>query len=362
MENIFSALLRRDQRERAREYIKGLQRTPGRKSIRNIAQHSGDSSAEQNLHHFVNGSTWDWQPVRRALAGVLAEEIGETRAWVGYPLVIPKGGSKSVGVQRRFHPEFGRMVSAQWALGLWMAAESGSAPVNWHMEIPSQTGAGAIVPTLDRASTERTGAIVGSLLAQIDPGESARMLVLDARGLDAGALITQLRHVGAPLYLRVAENYPVEVATRSPTPAWHVASAGAALDLSQRGHYAGAGEPVVYSKAKVRLPNRPRADGDLGLWGLDHGVRGRSGTLWLTDVATVHAGSVLRARRLLDMAAATQDYQLEHLGIRDFSGRSLAGWHRHATLVSVAHTIRSLRSAATARGVLTGSRVRAAGA
>jgi syndecan 1 len=33
------------------------------------------------------------------------------------------------------------------------------------------------------------------------------------------------------------------------------------------------------------------------------------------------------------------------VGIQDFEGRSFQGWHRHATLASIAHAVRALAEA-----------------
>lgn len=65
---LFASMPRRDQRTKGMAYLQGLLEAEGRKSIRNIAALFGGDATEQSLHHFIVSSTWDWTPVRRALA------------------------------------------------------------------------------------------------------------------------------------------------------------------------------------------------------------------------------------------------------------------------------------------------------
>ncbi|MFF1797388.1 transposase, partial [Kitasatospora sp. NPDC058263] len=69
---LFTSLSRSDQCRKGMQYLRGLLETEGRKSIRNIAALLGKPASEQNLHHFICSSTWDWIPIRRALAHYLA--------------------------------------------------------------------------------------------------------------------------------------------------------------------------------------------------------------------------------------------------------------------------------------------------
>ena len=82
---LFGSLPRSDQRRRGMEYVQGLLGVEGRKSIRNISSLFGGEVAEQSLHHFISGSTWDWGPVRRALARHL-EEVSPAAAGPLEPL------------------------------------------------------------------------------------------------------------------------------------------------------------------------------------------------------------------------------------------------------------------------------------
>src|SRR5690606_4879385 len=95
------------------------------------------SSAEQNLHHFITNSTWDWKEVRRELARYADNAVAPV-AWVVDPLVIQKAGEHSVGVRRTFVPGLGKTVQRQYVLGVWIASEKASVPVEWHMVLPDK--------------------------------------------------------------------------------------------------------------------------------------------------------------------------------------------------------------------------------
>jgi hypothetical protein len=63
---------------------------------------------------------------------------------------------------------------------------------------------------------------------------------------------------------------------------------------------------------------------------------------WLTDVTGRSTAELLRLSKLVlrvdhDFEAIAKD-----VGVQDFEGRSFQGWHRHATLASIAHAVRAL--------------------
>ncbi|KJY41737.1 transposase, partial [Streptomyces sp. NRRL B-1568] len=81
---LFVSLPRSDQRRRGEAYVRGLLGARGRKSIRSIAALIGGQAAEQSLHHFISSSTWEWGPVRRALAQFVVGALAP-QAWVVRP-------------------------------------------------------------------------------------------------------------------------------------------------------------------------------------------------------------------------------------------------------------------------------------
>lgn len=149
---LFASMPRSDQRMKAIHYVRGLLGAEGRKSIRNIATLLGGDAAEQSLHHFISSSTWDWTPVRRALAQHI-ERVSPPQAYVVHPMIIPKAGETSVGVERRFVPELGQVINAQQAVGVWAAAHDWSSPCTGGSTSPTagwRTRTGAARPPSPR--------------------------------------------------------------------------------------------------------------------------------------------------------------------------------------------------------------------
>lgn len=132
---LFRSLRRSDQRRRGMDYIRGLLSTRGRKSIRNMAALLGGSGTGQSLHHFICSSTWDWTPVRQAMA-LHMTATAPPQAWVARPMTIPKVGEHSVGVSRYFSRAEGQALNAQRAIGVWGVSEGMSVPLNWRLHLP----------------------------------------------------------------------------------------------------------------------------------------------------------------------------------------------------------------------------------
>lgn len=67
--------------------------------------------------------------------------------------------------------------------------------------------------------------------------------------------------------------------------------------------------------------------------------------LWITDLTRLSAGRLLRLTKQAPRVALTSQHSGQELGLRDYTGRSLHGWHRHVTLASIAHAAHSLAAA-----------------
>ncbi|MHB9864538.1 IS701 family transposase [Streptomyces sp. YIM S03343] len=364
---LFKSLPRSDQRRRGLEYVQGLLGVEGRKSIRNISSLFGGEAAEQSLHHFISGSTWAWEPVRRALALYL-EEISPARAYVLRPMVIPKAGDSSVGVDRRFCPGHGQIMNAQQAVGVWAVSEEHSTPVNWRLHL-SETWLEdetrrrqAAIPettlpeTLDQAGVEAYVDITR------DWGLPVRPAVMDARDADVAGTVRRLQASGAPMLLRVGANLALSaVDPGMPRTTAGLETTAHQLMLMARslrqpviqrrpGPAGTAVHTALTAAVRVRLPRRSvrRAgrSGDLLLLGVGEN-RGRwPAELWLTDITDLQPAQLLRLSRLTQRVDRDFAEIAERVGIRDFSGRSYSGWHRHATLASAAHAIAVLTGAA----------------
>ncbi|MEV5509927.1 IS701 family transposase [Streptomyces orinoci] len=352
---LFASLPRSDQRRRGETYLRGLLGARGRKSIRNIAALAEGPAAEQSLHHFVSSSTWDWGPVRRALAHQLAR-TRPPQAWVVRPMLIPKAGENSVGVERRFCPEAGQVVNAQQAVGVWAATAEHAVPVSWRLHLGESwlddpvRRRQAMIP--DTVPAETLGeCVVESHLATVRRwGLPLRPVVLDARQADTLAALHRLRAAGVPVLARVGGSLRLAA---SDTPAGRTGEISAhqvlaaARDLRRPVLWRGPGGTVralLTAAVRVALPlPGPAVRGrDMLLLAVgEHGGRWPA-ELWLTDLLNVPPAALVRLSRLV--ATVDRDFAelSDRVGMRDFTGRSFGGWHRHVTLASAAHAVLAL--------------------
>ncbi len=321
---LFASLPRTDQRRKGEQYVRGLLSAHGRKSVRNIARVLGDRSVEQGLHHFITGSTWDWRPVRGSLAGYLSA-VAQPQAWVVRPMVIPKSGKKSVGVDRRFVSELGQVVNSQQAFGGWLASEELSVPVNWRLVLPAgrepRSPAGARPASADTVG-ECAGAAALDLAASKRFG-AGRPVVIDVGLVDVGAMVHRFTAAGVPVLVKIG------AATRL-----------TADDPAVPGD-AGRDVPAHRMVDLVRTAGRVRPLRLLGEW---EDPRRWPTSFWLTDLAEP-PGSLLRLARLTRRVDRDFAEVSAQVGMRDFEGRSFQGWHRHATLASAAHAAAILATA-----------------
>jgi DDE superfamily endonuclease len=357
---LFASLPRSDQRRKGTAYLRGLLEAPGRKTVRNIAALAGGESTEQNLHHFVCESTWDWDTMRRALAWYVVRHA-PPQAWVVRPMVIPKAGQHSVGVDRRFFPALGEVRTAQQAVGVWAASERTSTPVNWRLHLPR--------PWLDDGARRSRASIPDEMGAETLADcvvrayrEAAtrwelpeRPVVADARDSDAMATVAKLRATGAPLLARVDDALPLVAADHTlpgrgaePRPARQIAGAVRARrrPVACRDHGpVGTMRTSLAAAVRVRMPGRPARRGDLLLLGVGAIGQRWPGELWLTDLADASPATLLRLRQLVQRVDRDLTEIADRVGLRDFAGRSYDGWHRHVTLASAAHAVAALADA-----------------
>ena len=329
----FEPLSRSDQRERGTEFVRGLLTAQGRKSIRNIAVGLGGRAAHQRLHHFVSGSTWDWVQVRRALAEY-RERVAPPEAWAVRHAMIPKSGHTTVGVERRYSSAHGRVVTAQYAVGLWGVSSAFCSPADWQLLLPGRSGQAAAQEGVLR-------------IAQGAPqrwGLPSRPVLLDARGPDDRPRETarELALAGIPFLTRIGAQMQL-LAYDANLRAQRPATAGALVSAAGR-----ARKPVgtvLAAAVPVRLPGGPAADRvaavleqPLLLLGIGQ-VRRWPAQLWLTDLTQTAASRLVHWTGLAARLMAELDGPSARTGMYDFSGRSFDGWHRHMTLVSVARLV-----------------------
>lgn len=359
--NLASAMLaslpRSDQRRWGYVYIRGLLAAEGRKTMRRIAAVEGHPGAEQGLQQFISKSPWDWLQVRRELARYLDQNL-EPEAWVVNPLVIPKSGERSIGVERQFVLSLGRLTSCQQALGIWMAKDIGSSPVDWQIMLsPRWTGDRRLRDRADIPghveSADYDWLVVRSVLDMArDWGVSARPVVIGCRG--SAAIVDGLATHGIPFLVRVGGSFPLAPDEGRDTPGpvpmaqackladlvesrlrpvelidYPTASRYMRLAVAARALHSPAADPAD-SASPIRLTLVAVWDGRLR----------ENREFWLSNAVNAPLESLVRLSNLTNRVAADMGEISDKVGIRDFDGRSFRGWHHHATLVSVAHAIR----------------------
>jgi hypothetical protein len=356
---LFSSLPRSDQRRKGEIYVRGLLTAQGRKSVRKLASLSGGRVDEQSLHHFVCSSTWDWTAVREALAHYVAQAV-PVRAWVVRPMVTPKAGEHSVGVDRSFSADAGHVLNAQQAVGVWAASDGLTCPVNWRLHLPaawtedSARRSRAAIP--DDVDVETFGdcAVAAYLQMAETWNLPVRPVVMDGRRTDALSAVRRLKASGLPMLIRVAGSQPLVAAfdvlpgsRNEPVPAERIMSA-----LRERRRPVFDPDTGVVTSLAAVVPVRLPASGAcrelalLGEWATNRHV---PSALWLTDLTTTDPSTLIRLSGHVRQVDEDFTRIADQVGIRDYSGRSYDGWHRHVTLASAAHAAASFAGETTSR-------------
>lgn len=377
---LFASLARRDQRRKGEQYLRGLLRTQGRKSVRNIAASLGGPAVEQGLHHFISSSTWDWMPVRQALATHLAH-VETARAWVVQPMSIPKAGEHSVGVHRGLDPRLGPF-HGQRAFGVWHASEELCVPVNWSLYLPGSWMRDATrrrraeIPEAADEQTVEDCAAAAFLGTANRWGLPPRPVVLNVvLNTDIGHVrhtLDRFTRAGVPVIARIGGASQLTVDDPAlPAHAGGALQARQILDTAK-----GLRRPVEWAErnggrsatrrsslavavrvgcASARPPRTRSADGvpRLVLLGEWRHPQHCPGALWVTNMTSAPADALLRLTKLgcrveRESAAAGED-----AGLKDYEGRTFRGWHRHITLASAAYAVTALADMAVTSGTRT---------
>ncbi|MFJ3200124.1 IS701 family transposase [Streptomyces sp. NPDC086989] len=357
---VFASLRRRDQRERGRQYVHGLLAAQGRKSIRNIAQQmtagagagaGGAAAAEQSLHHFIAASTWDWQPIRAALSQYLGR-TAPLNAWVAQPMAIPKGGEHSVGAGHRFDPHRGQMFRGQQAFGMWFTSAAMVTPVGWRLFLDEESG------TTDESYEEcAVTAVLDTVREARESGTATRPVVLDIRDIATRATLNRFAEARVPVVGRISPE--ARLLVTDPRLPGFGAGTLAARDVLQnvRGlrmpvewpdpELPGARRTSLVAAVRVMVPDpAPGRRREVLLFGEWEAARRLPTQLWVTDMVRTEPGALVRMTKTAQRVSAAAGTGVQEVGLRDFSGRSLPGWHRHVTLASVAHAALCLAPAA----------------
>ncbi|WP_436840622.1 IS701 family transposase [Streptomyces griseoloalbus] len=343
---LFASLRRSGQRQKAEHYVKGLLKTPGRKTLGHIAAHLGGPAAQQSMHHFISESLWEWAPVRHALARRARLVLGHD-AWVVRPTAIPKAGAHSIGVDLQYVPHLGRAVNGQQAVGVWLASERAAVPVEWQLVLPRRwreepLRRRARIPADVRADCLEECVREATAQATQAAGMPSRPVIVDAEGADAVAIAHRLGAGGHQFVIRTDPGTRLSV-DRSVLPAYGSRERGAGELVAHLGRMRAPVGPEpdrpVASVIPVAAPVSSHGGALRGLrlmgeWSApDRGAH----RLWLTNTTGISVSALLRLTRLSDLVARDAVDIGDRVGLRDFTGRSFSGWHRHVTLASIAH-------------------------
>jgi SRSO17 transposase len=379
---VFTPLVRSDQRAKAVTYLRGLLLDGRRKSMQPMAERLGVD--HQGLQQFVTSSTWDFAAVRQRLATRAVQVIGPA-AWVIDDTGFPKDGKGSPGVARQYSGTLGKVGNCQIGVSVHAITDTASCPLNWRLFLPAawdQTQA-SDPQTAEQIASRRARCAIPATehhrpkwqlaLEMLDEliawGLTAPVLVADAGYGDNAHLRAALAERGVGYVVQVKgavtahqvqatpETIPYRGMGRPSTPQRyrtkavslreHVLAAGrtAAVTLTWR-----AGVKGNLTSQFVILPVRVAgrkphlaADGSLPISQLiaqwPHG-ESEPVKYWLSNLpAETPPGELITLAKIR--------WRIEHdyrelktaLGLDHFEGRSWTGWHRHVTLVSAAHLL-----------------------
>ena len=128
---------RKERRQHAEEYVRGLLMDGERKSIEPLADRLPDGDV-QALQQFVNQSPWSTQKVRASLARKVEREFVAEPYWIVDEVSFPKQGKHSVGVARQYCGALGKTSNCQVAVTVDLGTEESSTPLDWALYLPEQ--------------------------------------------------------------------------------------------------------------------------------------------------------------------------------------------------------------------------------
>ena len=128
---------RKERREHAQEYVRGLLMDGERKSIEPMANRLPDGNV-QALQQFVNQSPWSSEEVRASLARNVEREFVPEAYWLIDEVSFPKQGKHSVGVARQYCGALGKTANCQVSVTLDLGTEESSTPLDWALYLPEE--------------------------------------------------------------------------------------------------------------------------------------------------------------------------------------------------------------------------------
>ncbi|MPZ28629.1 MAG: IS701 family transposase [Micromonosporaceae bacterium] len=356
--DIFSSMHRADQRRAAEAYLRGLLSVAGRKSVRGMATATASGRSVQSLQQFLSQSPWDPVPIRRRL---LTQLVASQRpvACVVEEVAFPKHGRHSAAVERQYVRSLGRVCNCQLAVVATLTCTRFSVPVDWRLIVPKSWGADRQRRARARIPDhELPRPYHHYLIEAMDDLAGARSalpvpLVGDvSHQVEVESLFDALERRQQAYLLRVSPSLSVSY-QRSPLRRSVGAPSPSRPDPSASG-WRGMVEELVarianHTRRTVEwqdgdasgrsqflwLPARPGSRMLLCEWPADSP---RPGGFWITNLIDRRLADVVLLAKLGAAAGPRFEQLAGAFGLREYAGRTFAGWHHHLTLVAAACT------------------------
>lgn len=376
---VVAPLRRPEQRRNALTYVRGmLIAVPRgeRKSLEPVvARLDGDASDYESLQHFLADARWDFTAVMRATCERVASQIG-VLAWVLDDTGQLKTGTHSPGVARQYTGTTGKICNCQIGVSLHAAGRYGTLPLGWGLYLPESwcDSSAEAVERRRRAkippevSFQTKSEIALTLVRQAAQwAVDAKPILGDAAYGRDSALRAAVHELGLQYVLSIDPTqtfydhdtrfavpsrnggrgrHPTKLkADREHRSAEQIAMALANEDYCSlrfrerdsrgRALYGRFAFVRVYAHKPIRDGAEPRQEWLIIEWPTG---RAKPTDYWISnlppDADHQHLATLCRLRWKIEL-----DYkQLKgHLGLDQYEGRSWAGWHKHTTLVTVAH-------------------------
>ncbi|MEV6994329.1 IS701 family transposase [Streptomyces sp. NPDC093228] len=365
MDEVFASIPRRDTRDWANCYLRGLLLDGDRKTVQRMAERLPGADV-QALQQFVNQSSWDHTAVLRDLALRTADCL-DPEVWSLTEIPFLKTGRLTAGVARQWCEPLKRQANCQIAVVLNTVSPVASVPVSWRLFLPAewdgdrsrrrQAGIPGEISHADKwmLALELLDQAVAwglkprTVLADSTYGRSAQFRrALQDRGLDFMLSVPPQMFAepeAAPTPegddLSVSRPHPANGRHADGNYQWLAWRQGSELPRSRFRAYPP--QPVLPG-ARMALPSRGGSGPEstvLTEW--PPGTRSANAS-WITNLP-----GDTPLQRLVELAKGDWRVPLDHrklqthLGLGHFQGRSWRGWHHHVTLVTAAHTYLTLR-------------------
>ena len=337
---------RREPRQRALTYLKGLLGSVERKNGWQLAEYAGDATPD-GVQRLLATYRWDADGVRDDLREYVVEHLGDPEA----VLVVDetgflKQGRKSAGVQRQYSGTAGKVENCQIGVFLAYGSKGGRTFLDRELYLP-QVWAGDWERRRDAGVPE---GVVFRTKGQLAQTMIARVL---AAGVPFGWVAGDTVYGNDRRLRRWLEEQGIAyvLAVRSNEPPWveteHGSAQVAARDLAQeipadQWQRLSAGEgskgPRLYDWGRVSI--RPGSEPDQNHWLLV-----RRSIADLGDLAYYACFSPAEAALAELVRVAGHRWIIEdafkeakqEVGLDEYEVRRWTGWYRHITLALLVH-------------------------